>query len=182
KRVDYTSIGDAVNLGARLEGTNKVYGTLIIMSEFTYAKVKDWVICRELDSIRVKGKNEPVIIYEVIDFTPEGKDLTEDMVIKPKEDPFAKPKSKPDEKEKPAEVSEETEKPGEEEPSATESEETENIVEEKAEEKTEEKAEDKPTEESQPVVSKDETGEKNGARGKSEDGSVEIDTGPKVTV
>lgn len=72
KRIDFTSIGDAVNLGARLEGTNKVYGTLAIMSEFTYAYVKNDVIVRELDLIKVKGKNEPVMIYEVISLTQEG--------------------------------------------------------------------------------------------------------------
>ncbi|MCB1199199.1 MAG: HAMP domain-containing protein [Leptospiraceae bacterium] len=72
KRIDYTSIGDAVNLGARLEGTNKVYGTLCIISEFTYEIVKDDIICRELDAIRVKGKNEPVTIYEVVGLTESG--------------------------------------------------------------------------------------------------------------
>jgi adenylate cyclase len=72
-RMNYTLMGDNVNLGARLEGTNKEYGTNIIMSEFTYGLVKDRVIARELDNIRVKGKNKPVQIYELVDI-PEGLD------------------------------------------------------------------------------------------------------------
>jgi adenylate cyclase len=66
-RMDYTLMGDMVNLGARLEGTNKIYSTSIIISEFTYEEVKDQVIARELDLIRVKGKEKPVTIYELID-------------------------------------------------------------------------------------------------------------------
>lgn len=66
-RMNYTLMGDNVNLGARLEGTNKQYGTNIIISEFTYGMVKDHFIVRELDNIRVKGKNKPVLIYELID-------------------------------------------------------------------------------------------------------------------
>lgn len=66
-RMDYTLMGDNVNLGARLEGTNKVYGTNIIISEFTYEMVKDKVVVRELDLIRVKGKQLPVTIYELVD-------------------------------------------------------------------------------------------------------------------
>ncbi len=66
-RMDYTLIGDNVNLGARLEGTNKIYSTNIIISEYTYEQVKEQVIVRELDLIRVKGKDRPVTIYELID-------------------------------------------------------------------------------------------------------------------
>ncbi len=66
-RMDYTLIGDNVNLGARLEGTNKQYKTNIIISEFTYDYVKDNIIARELDLVRVKGKERPVKIYELID-------------------------------------------------------------------------------------------------------------------
>ncbi|GEM_PF-175638 len=66
RRMDYTLMGDNVNLGARLEGTNKVYKTWIIISEYTYTVVKDHVIVRELDNIRVKGKSQPVKIYELL--------------------------------------------------------------------------------------------------------------------
>ena len=68
KRMNYTLMGDNVNLGARLEGVNKAYRTNIIISESTYGLVKDKVVVRELDNIRVKGKNKPVLIYELIDF------------------------------------------------------------------------------------------------------------------
>ncbi len=70
-RMDYTLMGDNVNLGARLEGTNKVYTTSIIISEHTYEQVKDKVICRDLDIIKVKGKTKPVKIYELMDLKDE---------------------------------------------------------------------------------------------------------------
>jgi adenylate cyclase len=66
-RMNYTLTGDEVNLGARLEAINKTYKTHVIISENTYAQVKDQVIARELDDIRVKGKNERVVIYELLD-------------------------------------------------------------------------------------------------------------------
>jgi len=70
-RMNYTLMGDNVNLGARLEGTNKEYGTNIIISEFTYGLIKDQFLVRELDNIRVKGKNKPVLIYELVDCLEE---------------------------------------------------------------------------------------------------------------
>jgi adenylate cyclase len=65
---DYTAIGDTINLGARLESLNKEYDTFnhIIISEYTYEKVKDLVNAKYLDEVKVKGKNIAVKIYELI--------------------------------------------------------------------------------------------------------------------
>lgn len=62
---NYTLLGDNVNLGSRLEGVNKEYGTNIIISEYTFAAAQGAIYARELDAIRVKGKREPVVIYEL---------------------------------------------------------------------------------------------------------------------
>ena len=74
-RYGYTALGDTVNLSSRLEGLNKDYGTHILLSETTYAAVEDpFLIFRELDLIRVKGKLQPVTLYELVAArgTPEG--------------------------------------------------------------------------------------------------------------
>jgi class 3 adenylate cyclase len=68
-RMDFTSIGDTVNLAARLEGTNKEYGTKTLITKSVYDKVKDIYLCREIDLLTVKGKTEPVRIYELLQET-----------------------------------------------------------------------------------------------------------------
>ena len=65
----YTVMGDEVNLGSRLEGLTKIYGVGILIGENTRNLLPGW-LCREVDSVRVKGKNTPIAIFEPL--SPEG--------------------------------------------------------------------------------------------------------------
>jgi len=65
-KLNYTVIGDSVNLAARLESINKVYGTTIIASEVTVSALTQSIARRTLDRVRVKGKTTPTTLYEII--------------------------------------------------------------------------------------------------------------------
>ena len=71
RRFNYTVMGDHVNLGSRVEGLNKEYGTQIILTEFAHEHVEGQFVTRQLDLIRVKGKQQPVAIYELLGLASE---------------------------------------------------------------------------------------------------------------
>lgn len=73
-RLSYTAIGDTVNLSSRLEGANKAYGTYILISESTRQGAGEAIEVRELDYVKVKGKNLPIHVYELLGLKGETPD------------------------------------------------------------------------------------------------------------
>lgn len=72
KRMNYTVIGDGVNLAARLESACKQYGAQLLISESTRSRLRGTYRMREADRVVVKGKTEPVVIHELLDFHTEA--------------------------------------------------------------------------------------------------------------
>jgi adenylate cyclase len=79
-RMDYTMMGDTVNTAARLEGVNKVYGTYTMISDTVYSQAKNDIFVRELDRVKVVGKGEPVVVYELLGNPGEGDEAMKSLV------------------------------------------------------------------------------------------------------
>ena len=74
RRMNYTLLGDSINLGSRLEAANDIYGTKIIVNHETFAQTRDYFYYRPLDFVRVRGKSKNIYIFELVDTiekTPE---------------------------------------------------------------------------------------------------------------
>jgi adenylate cyclase len=78
--MDYTMRGDTVNTAARLEGVNKVYGTFTMISDATYTPAGNGIFARELDSVTVIGKEEPIGVYELLGYPDQVDDVLKSLV------------------------------------------------------------------------------------------------------
>ncbi len=79
-RMDYTMMGDTVNIAARLEGVNKVYGTYTLIGETTCNAAGNGIVTRQIDTINVVGKKEPLNIYQPLGYPEEIENSTIDTI------------------------------------------------------------------------------------------------------
>ncbi len=79
---NYTAMGDGINLASRMEGANKLYGTQILLSESTAQLVRDQFLIRRMDVLRVKGKKQPMPMYELIAEKSAGSPETQELIQK----------------------------------------------------------------------------------------------------